>query len=98
MQRAKYFCSGSLDISKYHHYALNEDFYTHFTSPIRRYADVIVHRLLETAISNEDRSNRGKVVDSFCSKLYKKIDGFDFFYSIILSIQQKNDTKNSIRM
>ncbi|KAI8643833.1 hypothetical protein BD408DRAFT_341610 [Parasitella parasitica] len=58
MQRAKYFCSGSLDISKFHHYALNEDFYTHFTSPIRRYADVIVHRLLETALANENKSNR----------------------------------------
>lgn len=60
MQRAKYFCSGSLDISKFRHYALNEDLYTHFTSPIRRYADVIVHRLLEIAISN-DTNPRGKL-------------------------------------
>ncbi|CAO0790682.1 unnamed protein product [Mucor circinelloides] len=58
MQRAKYFCSGSLDIAKFHHYALNEDFYTHFTSPIRRYADVIVHRLLEVAISNDNGFRR----------------------------------------
>lgn len=32
MLRAKYFCSGSVDISKYLHYALNEPLYTHFTS------------------------------------------------------------------
>ncbi|GAA5807201.1 hypothetical protein MFLAVUS_000556 [Mucor flavus] len=53
MQRAKYFCSGNIDIAKYQHYALNEPVYTHFTSPIRRYADVMVHRLLESALEGK---------------------------------------------
>lgn len=63
MQRAKYFCSGTVDISKYHHYALNEPVYTHFTSPIRRYADVIVHRLLDAAINMKDKKCKKLTVD-----------------------------------
>jgi protein SSD1 len=51
MNRAKYFCAGMLDIAKYQHYALNAPLYTHFTSPIRRYADVLVHRQLEAVLS-----------------------------------------------
>lgn len=49
-QRAKYFCAGMIDIAKYQHYALNQPLYTHFTSPIRRYADILVHRQLDAVI------------------------------------------------
>ena len=37
------------------HYGLSYRSYTHFTSPIRRYADVMVHRLLLQEIENRER-------------------------------------------
>jgi ribonuclease R len=36
------------------HFALGFDEYTHFTSPIRRYADLIVHRNLKWALAHPD--------------------------------------------
>lgn len=55
MLRAKYFCAGMTDISKFGHYALNVPVYTHFTSPIRRYADVMVHRQLDAVLAGSDK-------------------------------------------
>ena len=47
MQKARY----SKDCKE--HFGLSTKFYTHFTSPIRRYPDLIVHRLLKAYIENK---------------------------------------------
>eukprot|EP00924_Labyrinthula_sp_SR-Ha-C_P014373 augustus_masked-scaffold_20-processed-gene-4.3-mRNA-1 protein AED:0.06 eAED:0.06 QI:0/-1/0/1/-1/1/1/0/861 len=53
MNRAQYICSGDFSKEEFQHYGLGSEIYTHFTSPIRRYADLEVHRLLADLISDE---------------------------------------------
>lgn len=49
MQKAKY--SDIRDI----HFGLGATYYTHFTSPIRRYPDLMIHRLIHMFVLNESK-------------------------------------------
>nr|XP_019966186.1 PREDICTED: DIS3-like exonuclease 1 [Paralichthys olivaceus] len=64
MSEALYFSTGAKSVDEFYHYGLALDRYTHFTSPIRRYADVVVHRLLSAAITAERGVGPGRALSS----------------------------------
>ena len=49
------------------HFGLSFDKYTHFTSPIRRYPDVLVHRELERILSNNKKDQNLEKLCLHCS-------------------------------
>ena len=95
MNQAKYFGSSEFGYEEFNHYGLAMPIYTHFTSPIRRYADVLVHRLLAAAIdidylpldmSNKvklskqsDQMNRQNRTAFFCSRASNDFSTYMYF-------------------
>jgi exoribonuclease R len=76
------------------HMSLNLDTYTHFTSPIRRYSDILVHRLMYNLISGKDQF---KLMDPsdllhqlFLMNHYKK------FYKQIYQLEQDIATTHHV--
>ena len=53
------------------HYGLAFDYYTHFTSPIRRYADLVVHRSLIDFLDGQKISTDSKHLNHICNHISK---------------------------
>lgn len=60
MQKARY------SVHNIGHYGLAFDYYTHFTSPIRRYPDMMVHRLLTRYLDEKGRTVSEQKYEDYC--------------------------------
>jgi hypothetical protein len=71
MMEAQYICSGAHSGTNFTHYGLGIHHYTHFTSPIRRYADIVVHRLLLLSASSSkvEAPLKTAVLAKLCDRL-----------------------------
>jgi len=77
MRPAQYIAAGNMSAHEWAHFALNIPYYTHFTSPIRRYADVIVHRLLQSTLDEtvDNFKWSDKKIGTICERCNDKKEG-----------------------
>ena len=72
-QRAEYVCGKRFDTSAtsnpFYHDSECFDYYTHFTSPLRRYCDVVVQRILLSILNNTKCSYKVEELDKICRSL-----------------------------
>ena len=61
------------------HYALSMDHYTHFTSPIRRYVDLTVHRAIVDLLSGRQGNEDLDRIANICSQNERKADEAGWF-------------------
>lgn len=88
-QSAEYVVANKIPDSEIGHYGLKTKFYTHFTSPIRRYWDILVHRQIKRIINNQAEDNRDKIntYNYLCNHINQQ-------HKIIKICQRQLDNRN----
>jgi superfamily I DNA and/or RNA helicase/exoribonuclease R len=97
-QRAEYISTApGTDPSAYHHYALNLSLYTHFTSPLRRYADIIVQRMLKSQMCRERCKYKHDDIASICHRLNGAVHNANSFErkmkTLMLAVEYTHSSK-----
>ena len=109
--RAEYVIAGHYDFDELKHYALNFSLYTHFTSPIRRYPDIIVHRQIKEIINylnnKENDNNNFKEFEQYASLINKFNEKYNngklisqksqkIFQYIYIKMQREKEDKENL--
>lgn len=105
MQTAKYTqTEATLGPEHYHHFGLNFGFYTHFTSPIRRYADLMVHRILHSVTTGQKPPYSANFIANVCQTCNDRKSASDraqdqcdlLFLTLLLKRQGRIETKGVV--
>ena len=67
-ERANYIHSGDPKFKEKGHYSLKANHYVQFTSPIRRYLDIVIHRLVKAKLRHEDCPYTKREVHGLCER------------------------------
>lgn len=79
-EHSEYVASSNLSAEMQSHFGLNAASYTHFTSPIRRYIDLVVHRILLAVLDGVEMPYNEEQVQSICehcTMMSARIDAFE---------------------
>ena len=77
------------------HSSLQCQYYTHFTSPLRRYVDVVVHRQLHAALHKQPNMYTAEELNDVCITTQKKQKQAKMYERDILSLKLVNSLKEN---
>ena len=67
---AEFICTETSKLINYNHFSLNKRYYTQFTSPIRRYMDIVVHRLVADTLTDSNKVAYSKAeMNKICERV-----------------------------
>ena len=78
------------------HHSLNVPYYTHFTSPMRRYLDIVVQRLINALITKSEIFYKEDELRQLCTYLNRKIKSASKFESDLKKLDLASNCERSL--